>query len=240
MNNDSMKNLIIAILSGVCVVLWVILIWMNISKSDTWPNSSNESDIQEVASGSTQFDFSSIAQKFLNDPGFNICAVNSLDVCMQDYATQNNESLSCDELLWEQNRNNCKQNEILNDALSSWDVETCSNIWDDLIAQGCMVQVNVEKWIAQNYDTTVCDELSDEFKNQCINIIVRQKAFNTKDADACDELILSEERESERDFCREEVEFEIQNEAFLTDTENANSPVLVPNEPDSTVPDGNQ
>ena len=64
-----------------------------------------------------------------------------------------------------------------------------------------------------DYNTEVCDNLTQAYKNSCNNQIVLAESLDKKDVKICDKLIVeNDERDYEKEFCIQEIAYIIEEE----------------------------
>ena len=161
-----------------------------------------------------------IPTRFTDDQDFLTCAMDNIDMCMEEVVMMQEDSsaIDCDDFLSERNRSSCLENRVIAEARDTNDSSVCEQLSDSW-AQRCENEVILAQ-ASQSGDTTFCDRLWDSFERvDCNNSIIYSQAFENLDPSICNWIIGMDNEDTilEQEFCRDEIEMmiEFSNEGEL-------------------------
>jgi len=158
---------------------------------------------------------SQVSEKFLENESFHTCVKQNIDNCMINISSEAESpvSMSCDEFLLESSKESCMQTEISAKAVSEKNIELCADLSSG--KESCEYEVALAIGLT-DFDTKVCDNITDAYKISCNNQIVINEAQTKKDVKICDKLLSENEGEIlEKEFCVNEIEYIIEEDERL-------------------------
>jgi len=185
---------------------------------------SQELDSQQ----SSTVDLANIVQNIPNvytqDTSFNSCMTQSINMCMEDFAFQNPEASSCDDFVTSDGREMCNITEITFQAIEAGSTSLCENLPENGL-ESCKYEVITSIWL-ETWDFLWCESLREGYINECKNQIIVSNAVKQRDELICNDIIpFDDGLNYEKDFCLEEVQIQIENDAFEEEQERINQEI---------------
>lgn len=195
---------------------------ISIQSENTW--SILQDDIQQEIPLETQTnasqqptsleDIFSYIQDLQENEVFVSCMMTSTDNCISVISAGATDVFDCDTFILEDNRNRCKNTQIIQTAKNQKDIELCNDIAGEE-GEYCKFEVALEVGLEQG-DTTLCESLEQSYQAQCNNNITLETAKRQKDTTICNNIVSlswEESAQGEKEFCMAEVEFLIEEAA---------------------------
>lgn len=171
-----------------------------LSVEDEW---NTNQDLEDNSIMSVNDLLSQIGEQYTSNSSFNSCVATTIDMCIMEQSYNTEIDISCDDYVLEENRENCRDTQILESAKNQGDINLCEWMEDK---ESCEFEVLLMKWLEEG-DASVCEKVAEGFKTQCNNEIVNSVAIKELDEKICENIIPYDDTEFEKQFCRDEVDF---------------------------------
>lgn len=205
-----MKKIVIFVLFA---VFWALAscsmdrTWTQDSISDTelW---TQKQDVLAQKSEDTGF---TLPEKFMKDAQFQTCVKQNIDMCIEEQSyVQTSPSPSCSDYLLEENQQMCHRQETITSAKQAQDISLCDTLTNG--KEACKYELIIAL-NPETEDLSLCDTLGKEYSSLCHNTLVSKWAVREKNASICDKILTESEQDSfEQEFCREEAQFQQEQE----------------------------
>lgn len=208
-------------------IVWVLLLISSCSNGIV-ENTNNDSSVnqattqenitpEEVKILPLKDIIGSLTSKISENENFNMCAQSSLDICMKQTFNDSTLQVTCDDYLLEENRIQCKNTEITNQAKEAGDSTLCDTINGD--SDSCKFEIITAQGIEKS-DVSMCSELNERYSISCNNKIIQSIANSTKDIKLCENIKSLDENQDiqnfEKEMCIRNIENLIQRNKIIT------------------------
>lgn len=172
---------------------------------------------------------SNIPDVYKIDNTFKSCVAYNIDSCIWDFSYSNPDKTSCDDFITTSSKDNCRILEVTSKALETNDIALCKtlNSW----IESCEREFIISNWV-KDWNVWLCDSLLESDVSYCKNQIITLRAAQTRQVALCDDILGDW---YEKQFCIEEVEMLLENDALIKSQEEESKKLLEEQQEDNEV-----